>query len=587
MSALLSPHVLAGRRPRLAVLLVGLLAAMSCGGEATEDEPRPAAEPADPPEEPAWFADVTQELGLGHGYHSGARGELHMPESVPGGCALFDADGDGDLDVLLANGNDLLPEASSADSPGNVFYRQEADGRFVDASAESGLDDGGYGMGLAVGDVDDDGDLDVFVANYGPDRLYLNQGGGRFEPAPPESGVVVEGWSSSAAFVDYDADGRLDLYVTRYIEWDPSRPCLDRTGRPDYCGPASFEPLTDRLFHNLGDGRFEDVSAAAGIESAAGAGLGVIASDFDGDGLVDLYVANDGWDNHLWMNRGDGTFANEALVRGAAYNMAGRAEAGMGLVADDLDGDGHEDLFLTHLTGETNTFLRQVGDTGRFDDWTGRAALGADSRPFTGFGVVALDLENDTDLDLVVVNGGVQRAPPLPGADLSTGVWAELAQPNRIYLNDGAGRFESASPPAGGLLTRVEVGRGLAAGDFDRDGDLDLLVTSLEAPARLYRNEVPKTGHWLLVRARLPERRRDALGARVTVRFGGRELFRTIRSASSYQSASEPVAHFGLGAAASFDEIEVRWPDGSVERFPGGAADRALTLLRGEGERLP
>ena len=529
-----------------------------------------------------WFQDVTAEMGLHFVHESGATGEKYLPEIAGSGAALLDFDRDGDLDVYLTTGSHELRADSPAENPRNQLYRNERDGYFVNVTAESGLGDGGYGMGVAVGDIDNDGWVDVYVANYGRDRLYRNTGQGSFEDITAAAGIQVDGWSSSAAFFDYDLDGFLDLYVARYVDFDTRVTAFDEAGRRDYPGPREFPPVSDVLLHNNGDGTFTDVGRPAGISSARAAGLGVVCEDLNSDGLPDIYVANDGYANQLWINRGDGTFSEEAPMLGAALNLHGHAEAGMGVVAADLDGDSDLDLFLTHLAVETNTLYRNLGSGLGFEDASGQSGLGQTSMEYTGFGVAAFDADLDGDLDLAVANGRVKRGPVLGQAGIGP-PWDIYAEPNLFYLNDGAGRFTLSCQEAGSLCARVEISRGLAVGDIDSDGDLDLLISNIEGKARLYRNQMPRKGHWLQVRALDPRLKRDALGAKVMVFAGGRQVVRSITSGFSYQSSSEPLAHFGLGPAAKVDRIEVRWPDGLRERFQGGAADRVITLLRGSG----
>ncbi|MCH7572182.1 MAG: VCBS repeat-containing protein, partial [Planctomycetes bacterium] len=365
-------------------------AAFLCFVSGCRDESSPA--PAENSRPPQWFTEITTDVGLDFIHETGATGELHLPEIMGGGCAMFDFDHDGDLDIYLITANDTLPEAGIADHPVNRLYRQEADGRFTDVTAESGLGDGGYGMGVAIGDIDNDGHPDVYVTNYGPDRLYRNRGDGTFEDVTEAAGIDVDGWSCSAAFFDYDRDGFLDLYVTRYVDFDPRKRCSDAAGRPDYCSPKVFGPVADVLLHNNGDPGtpgFTDVSEQAGIASAAAAGLGVVCEDFNQDGWPDVYVANDLYANHLWINQGDGTFRDMAVIMGAAYNLHGQPEAGMGVVAADFHGHGQLVWFMTHLPTEINTLYRNLGGDVGFEDVTGSAGLGASSMEYTGFGTAA------------------------------------------------------------------------------------------------------------------------------------------------------------------------------------------------------
>ncbi len=551
------------------------LAALSLPGCGRDDAPPTGPAPTRP-----WFVDVAGELGVDFVHRTGARGDCHFPEVMAGGVALFDADGDGDLDLYFTSGHSGLPGALRAAQPGHRFYRNDGD-RFVDATDRAGLREEGYGMGVAAGDADGDGDVDLYVCNVGPDRLYRNRGDGTFEDATAEARIEVDGWSSSAAFLDADADGDLDVFVARYVRADGSQRCSDPSGRRDYCNPLSYPPEHDVLLRNRGDGTFEDATGPAGLAAVpACAGLGVVCADLDGDGWQDVYVANDSYPNHCWINRGDGTFGEDALTLGGAYNSYGKSEAGMGVVAADLDADGALDLFLTHLRGETNTLYRNLGRSGGFRDQTTVAGLGASSVRYTGFGVAAFDLDLDGDLDLALANGRVTRQDPLPGAR-GGDTWGGYAEPNLLYRNLGAGRFELLEGPEAAVFATVEVSRGLAAGDLDGDGDIDLVVVTADGPARVLRNDAPREGRWLTVRAL--DGARDALGARVAVEVDGTPCVRTVTTSGSYQSSSSPLAHFGLGRGAAPTRVDVRWADGAEEAFDLPGVERLVVVRRGEG----
>jgi hypothetical protein len=528
-----------------------------------------------------WFTEITDQVGLDFVHDAGDTGGYHMPEIMGAGAALFDYDNDGDLDVYLTDGY-CLPDRCTREQGTNRLYRQAENGRFVDVTAEAGLGDTGYGMGMAIGDIDNDGDADVYVTNFESDRLYRNTGDGRFEEGTSEAGISPDGWSTSAAFFDYDLDGFLDLYVARYVDYRLKTKCYDDAGQRDYCGPLASRPIHDLLLRNNGDGTFSDVSETAGMTSVSAAGLGVACADFTGDGLPDVYVANDAYANQLWINQGDGTFEDEAMLAGVAVNIHGQPEAGMGVVLADFANRGTLDIFVTHLSEETNTLYRNLGGVRGFADRTGGSGLGVSSMKHTGFGTAAVDLELDGDVDLIVANGKAHVAEPMPG-NLMPEPWSFFSEPNLVFLNNGQGGFERADDALRSLCAPVEVSRGLATGDVDRDGDVDILVGNITGPARLYRNDAPRKGHWLRLRAVDPRLRRDAIGARVTVDLGDRQLTRPINRGFGYQSSSDPWAHFGLGRAERVDRIEVRWPDGLTESFPGVAADQALELIRGEG----
>lgn len=555
-----------------AAAALALLCAASCS-EAPPSHPATAGTIPD-------LRNVSAELGLSVRQIPGAHADWPLPASMGGGVALFDADSDGDLDIYLVNGH------SAADGPTgatgterNALFLQAESGRFDDATASSGLGDQGYGMGVAIGDVDADGDPDLYLTNLGPDRLYANEGAAHFSDATSAAGLGDAGWCCSATFLDYDADGDLDLFVTRYVEFDRSNECHDSLGRRDFCSPKTFPALSDLLYENTGDGVFRDVSARAGIASERAAGLGVVSADFDGDGLLDLYIANDGYANHLWRNAGDGRFTEEAIQRGCALNRDGAPEAGMGVLAEDLDGDGTIDLFMTHLRNESNTLYRNLG-SGQFTDATARAGIARPSLPATGFGTVAFDLELDGDLDIVVVNGRVTRTEVEQGAGLPA-PWDAYCEANMVLIADGTNYTPVRA--TGGFEEEVLVSRGLACGDIDADGDLDLVITSIAGSVSVYRNETARSGSWLLVSAALDAPRRPAIGATITLSAGERRWTRSVRRGGSYLSSSPPTAHFGLGAMDHYDSILIRWPDGSTERFSGGQTDRAVECVRGAG----
>ncbi len=541
------------------------------------------------PAQTAGFTDVTAAAGIAFVHDAGDEGRLSLPEITGAGGGFFDADGDGDLDIyLLQGGRPADPAGPVAGAPGNMLLLQGPPGRFRDASETSGTADTGYGMGLAVGDADGDGRPDLFVTNYGPDVLYRNLGDGRFEDVTGRAGVAGEGWSSSAAFCDFDGDGRLDLYVARYVRNDPAKECAQQDGSRDYCSPQVFPGLHDYLYRNAGDGRFEDISLAAGLRSVHAPGLGVVCADFDGDRRLDFYVANDGEANQLWLNRGDGVFTDDAFLAGVALNDSGRPEAGMGIALGDPDADLDLDLFITHVADETNTLYRNDGsDYGlAFADRTGPSGLGLPSMALTGFGVAFLDPDLDGALDLVLANGRVQREPPLPGAS-GDDFWSAFAEPNQMFRHQGAGASDAVFAEwldAGDFTEALEVSRGLAVGDYDEDGDADLLVMNAEGPARLYRNDFAKRGASLRVRPALAHGA-PAFPSLVTAHFAdGARMIRRADRGGSYLATSDPRAFFGIPAGARVESLTVTWPDGSRESFPAPPGD-TVTLIAGEGER--
>ena len=560
-------------RGRAQSATLALLAALAgCGGPTEPGPAEPAPSPA------ARFVEITREAGVSFDFDRARRDDYFMPDSMAAGCALFDYDGDDDLDVYIVNGyqeNGVWVGPEGADR----LLRQEPDGRFTDVTAEAGLGDAGYGMGVAVGDIDNDGDADLFVTNFGPDTLYRNEGDGTFEDVTAEAGVGDPRWGASAGFFDYDADGFLDLFVSNYLDYDPALRATDSAGRPEYPGPQCCPGAPDSLFRNRGDGTFEDVSAAAGIAAAGGRGLGIVLLDLDGDGRLDVYVANDREANFAWIQQSDGTFVDRAGEMGLAVNEYGAAEASMGVAVGDLDGNLTLDLFVTNLFQETNTLY--LGDAhGRYDDQTLGSGLGPPSLDFTGFGTVALDADLDSDLDLLVVNGRVLRSTPRPGARLPAH-WLPYGEEGHLYTNDGAGHFVPDPEACGTLCAEIQVGRGLAVGDVDNDGDLDALTSSAEGHVRLYRNTGPRDAHWIALR--VLDHGRDALGAVVWIEAGGRTQRRDVSPVSSYLSSNDPRVHFGLGAVSTIDAIRVVWPGGATEVFEALPVDRIQRIVRGTG----
>lgn len=518
------------------------------------------------------FEEVAEQTGLRFQHFIGAMGNFYLPEIMGSGVALIDYDSDGDLDVYLLQGALLEPDPALP-TPTNVLFRNEmipaGELRFTDVTEAAGVGDPGYGMGAAVGDYDGDGDSDLFVTNFGPNVLYRNNGDGTFSDATVE---IMKGelWSTSAAFLDYDRDGDLDLAFANYVDFTPrtNKECYAPTGSRDYCSPTVYAPVPDRLLRNGTGGRWTDVSVESGWGQAFGNGLGLVAGDLNDDGWMDVYVANDGTANQLWMNRGDGTFQDTALRAGAAYNIDGMPEAGMGIAAADFDSDGDEDLFVTHLKSESSTLYVNDG-LGNFQDMTARFGLGSISMAHTGFGVSWLDYDLDGFLDLFVANGAVTIEPG-EGADAHP-----FRQRNQLYRYDGE-RFVDFSDQAGEALALEDVSRGVAAGDLDLDGDQDLVVSNNNGPARLLLNLAGDGNRAIRLRVTAPHARVALLAE------DGSHRWTSVRPDGSYLSASEAAATFAVGSDRP-RHIGVIWPDGSRETFENVSPGETVWLRKGAG----
>jgi enediyne biosynthesis protein E4 len=520
-----------------------------------------------------WFEEIATRAGIDFVHRSGHDVRHYLPEIMGGGAALFDMDNDGLLDLyLVQSGNLSNPSAGG----GNRLYRNRGNGTFEDVTDSSGAGVRGYGMGVAAGDFDNDGYTDLYVTNFGGNVLLKNDGHGHFVDVTAKAAVGGSGWSTSAAFLDYDGDGALDLFVARYLNWRPSAEveCFSLTGVPDYCSPASYDlPSASALYHNNGDGTFTDVSIRSGLTSAVGNGLGVVAADFDGDGRLDVMVANDRTPNHLWLNQGDGRFRDAALTMGCALDQDGIAKSGMGVDAVDVDDDGDRDLLVVNLDGESDSFFRNQGKF--FVDETVPVGLRTASRPFTRFGMALRDFDNDGNLDLYEANGRVGRQSETYSSD-------PYAEPSLLFRGFAGPRFEEVAPRGGTRPRLVASSRAAAFGDIDNDGGIDIVVVNRDSRPFLLHNIVKPRGHWMMLRV-LEEHGRDALGAEVTMTIGARTIHRDVRAASSYLASNDPRVHVGLGNETMVRDVIVRWPNGAQERFGDLPADRIAVLRRGSG----
>jgi len=550
------------------VLLI--LGAIACArGPGGPDGPGGPGESGGSP----WFVEQAAARGLVFRHVSGHDGSrYYMPEIMGGGAALFDADDDGDLDAYLVQSGSIV--GASAET--NRFFRN-AGGTFTDETEASGTGDPGYGMGVAAGDADEDGRVDLYVTNVGPNALFVNGGGARFADRTAAAGVGDPSWGTSAGFFDADRDGDLDLFVANYLDWRPEGelPCRNNASRPDYCSPKTYEqPARSVFYRNDGTGGFVDDSAPSGIADVARTSLGVAFLDFDDDGWLDVFVANDGMDDVLWHNLGDGRFADEAWVRGCAVDEDGTRKAGMGIACADLDGDLDLDLLVCNLSRETDSLY--LYEDGHFLDRTARVGLGSVSRPFTRFGVGVIDFDHDGRLDLFQADGRVSKQSK-PLAD------DPYAEPNLLFAGLDGPRFAEVAPRGGVEPELVATSRAAAFGDVDGDGGVDVLVVNRDAPAHLLVDAVAARGAW--IRFRVLERSgRDALGATLVVRVGEAAVRRDVTACSSYLASSDPRVHLGLGDAMGVGDVVVRWVDGASERFAGPfAARREHRLARGLG----
>jgi len=541
------------------------------------------------------YKDISKESGLDFFHFNGMTGKLYFPEMTGQGGGFIDFDNDGDLDIYLLQGCLMGKDETYDDAlyppknpkPMDRLYRNDLtinkDGsrslRFVDVTENSGINGIGYGMGVTSGDFNNDGWPDLYVTNYGPNKMLYNNKDGTFKDVTQVTGTGNKLWGSSAAAFDYDRDGWLDLYVCNYVLFDIGKniKCYANNSRPDYCGPSAFQSQKDKLFHNRGDGTFEDVTAKILIDYHPGSGLGITTIDVNNDGWMDFYVTNDGQANQLWINQEGKTFIDDALFSGSAINQNGQAEASMGVGAGDLDNDGYEDLIMTHIMGETNTLFINDGN-GLFEDKTIAMGLSSLSFPYTSFGINWTDYDNDGWLDLFIVNGAVLTIERLAVA----GDPYPIHQPNQLFHNEKGKRFVDVTKSAGNDFKLSEVSRGAAFGDVDNDGDVDVLICNNNGNTRLLRNEVGNQNNWLGLRLVDSKIQSDLLGSRVVLkRKGKKPLLRQVRVDGSYCSANDPRIVFGLGDSDAVDSIEIFWSDGSRESWDKPISNKYTTLKKG------
>lgn len=520
------------------------------------------------------FRDVTAESGIDFTHRHGGTGRKYLPETMGAGGAALDFDSDGLLDVYLVQSGSLTGEANV--DARNRLFRNLGDGRFVDVTAAAGVGDAGYGMGAVAADYDNDGDPDLFVVNFGPDVLYQNQGDGTFNDVTEDAGIASDRWGSSAAFLDANRDGHLDLYVVNYLEFSvakhidcgsPSR------GFYSYCTPDVYEMAADVFYLSNGDGSFTDATEAAGLSdgSGNGKGLGIVAGDFTGDGWPDVYVANDSTPNYVLLNRGDGTFEEAGIMLGASHNEDGMTEAGMGVDAGDIDGDGRLDIVVTNLSNESNALYR--GGEAGFSYESRSAGIFAGSLLPLGFGVDFMDVENDADLDLVVANGHVIDNIALID-DAQT-----AQQPAQIFLNNGSGRFTALPATEVGDIAVPGTGRGIISFDYDNDGRRDLLFTYNNEAARLFRNQSDTEANWIGFVLQGLASNRDALGAQITVVSNGESVTDVAKAGSGYLTSGDPRLHFGLGAARAAEKVTILWPSGMKQTLGNLAGNRYHVIV--------
>src|SRR5579863_920983 len=529
---------------------------------------------------PVTFTDIARPAGLLFVHDNAASPEKYLIETMGSGCAWIDFDQDGLLDLYLVNGA-ATPLYTPNHPLRSALYHNNGDGTFTDVTTRAGVGaEGLFGMGVAVGDFNNDGFPDLLVLGYGRCILYRNNGDGTFTDVTAKSGVENRGrWASSAAWFDYDNDGRLDLIIANYLDWSPEKNfyCGDRApGMRSYCHPDDYLGQPPTLYHNEGDGTFTDASKSSGLAAKGINGLGVVTFDYDNDGWQDIFIANDSMANSLFHNNRDGTFRETAYLAGVAVSSDGRAEAGMGVDAADISGSGRLDLIVTHLDQQLARLYRNMGDQG-FDDATVRSGIGYATFHLSGFGTRFFDYDNDGARDLFMANGHVLDNIQKYNADTF------YSEPKLMFRNIGGGRFENVTNQLGADMLLPRVSRGVAVGDFDNDGDLDILVNNNGQAPQLLRNDGGNVNHWLEILLIGDKSNRDGVGARVKLAAGDLILFDQRKGGMSYQSAQDPRLHFGLGRHTQIDSVEIIWPSGMVTRLSDLKSDQCIAVKEGVG----
>ncbi len=519
------------------------------------------------------FTDVTEAAGLQFRHVDGRSGKRYFLETVGSGTAFFDYDADGLIDIYFVNGADL-PGFNSPVPPMNRLYRNNGEGTFTDVTEQTGIGDTGYGAGCAVADYDNDGNLDLYVTNFGANVLYRNNGDSTFTDVTQHAGVGDSRWSLGCAFADYDNDGFVDLYVTNYINFHfETHTNCTRKGVATYCPPESFEGAPDTLYRNNGDGTFTDVTTITGVYNEDGKGMGVVFGDYDNDGDADCYIGNDAGENFLYQNSGDGTFTNVGWMAGVEADENGNVQGTMGVDFGDYDNDGLLDLIALNYQQQPNALYRN--DNGNFFTDVSFVAGIADSVPYVGWGVDFFDVDNDGDKDLLIANGHLQDT--VEKYDDTT----TYPQRNHLLINNGHGHFANESVKAGGGLQSLKVSRGIATADYDHDGDLDVLICNANDTPQLLRNDGRNQGNWILIRTVGTRSNRAGIGTRIEIHTDDLTQIDEVRGGSGYLSQNDLRLHFGIGTHKRIDQIEARWPSGIVDILQDIAPNQIITIVEG------